>query len=201
MATNMNEHLIKMIENKGWMAIESLYFDNAMEVDINATRGFIAISKSIDCVITLDTIDSVDMMKLQTTLVRFAKGNLSHGTSIVLADLAGLQRYNIATYAKSTMFNGRKEIVFPQVIPDAKIKGTYDTDIDDLYKNSGFGGTLTLNNGDAMRTLEVFDPTKVDECDQSWFDVDYLKDIWFKNKLDFNEKIAEYLDLPLSDII
>lgn len=201
MVTNMKEHLIKMIENKGWLAIDSLYFDNAMEVDINSTRGYIAISKTINCVITIDTIDSLDMMKLQNTLVKFADTNLGHGTSIILGDLEGLQRYNIATYAKSSMFSGKKEITFPQIIPNATNKNTVYEDIGNIYATSGFGGTLKLNDKSEIRVLEILDPAVVSKEDRSWFDVDYLREVWFKNKLDFNEKIAEYLDLPLSDII
>lgn len=196
--TNMNEHLEQMITTKGWLAIDSLYFDNGMVINIAATRGYIAIAKSINCLVTFSNVDILDAERTANSIVKFHHRNLSHGSTIVMGDLAGLQRYNVATYMKTSAVNGVEELNFPTTIPNVINLDTYDTELDSLVT-----GTLELVPGDKppINATPVFDPTKVREIDQAWYDMDYIKDTWFKNKKDFNKKVADYLGLLPTDII
>ena len=197
--SEFSNNFTSIVEAKGWLSIDSLYFDNALSVTIPLSRGYIAISKSMNCLLHFATIDIFNTDAIHNGIVVFNGTNLGHAQGIDMSDLESLQRFNLATYSKASM-NSRLDgvIEMPKIMPNPGPT----VDLEQYFKDMAevYIGTSSVADNTEIMAASVFSD-KIHPIDEAWFNLDYLRDVWFPNKRKFDEMLYAYLGLPAGDLV
>ena len=136
--------LQKVISEKGWLAISSLYFDNSSICDVMASGGHVAFCEATNSVYWFTILDSTD-----TSLVEHNYSIMSHrkiGQQIVLVqqDLDCLQHVQYAMYAHKRFFQNveGESLPYPTLPAEAELAALELDEETGLY--SGTDGVVEM---------------------------------------------------------
>lgn len=113
----------KQLNEKGWLAFTSLYFDNALIYNIFNSRGYIAYSKSNEVFVTYDCLDSTDSAKVESYYIAMDNNFTGMQQSLVFAGVESFQRFNMAQYSHYRFYNdGQDRTPYPKIPTQAEIE-------------------------------------------------------------------------------
>lgn len=116
----ISNRLIKTIEDKGWLALSNIYFDNAVALNITNSLGYVAYSANEGLVFWLSNQDTMDTSICENRYVYMNPSMTGHLVTLVAQDIECCQHFEYALYSKFN-FYWDDETVFPMpTIPDKK---------------------------------------------------------------------------------
>lgn len=137
----LSDNVLKIIKEKGWMALTDLYFDNAVQIEIFNSRGYIAINPNNGIVYSTGIIDITNTSKMEDQAIIMPEKKIYHQQTIYVTSLDHLQGYNIANYSHwSYCVDSDTVFPIPKIPTKAKILA-YTLDADDstgsIYGDDG----------------------------------------------------------------
>ena len=85
--SSISDRLIKVIDEKGWLALSSIYFDNAVALTMNTSGGRVAYSASEGLVFWLSNQDILDSANTENGLIHMDPSFMGHQTHLVVQDI------------------------------------------------------------------------------------------------------------------
>ena len=94
------DFITKQIQEKGWLALSNLYFDNSLTMNVFNTRGFIAYSPSQEMFFCLNCLDSTDSAQVEYTYALMdSKNYIGMQQNLTAAGQEHLQHFDMALYS------------------------------------------------------------------------------------------------------
>lgn len=219
----ISDKLIKVVKSKGWAAIASLYFDNALGVEVYNSRGYVTINPDEGLVYAKSIIDITDTTKMEGQVVIMPEKRTFNQQTIAVYDMECLQSFELAHYSHWDYITDENSIMPMPKVPTKDEIMAYTLSADDpigkLYDENGrYKQFRRFDNADTaeLRKPSVLTYTNLPKEDVtltpeyesviSLYDDDVKRaslvigwwQMFFKNQEKFMEAIkAEYGDTTL----
>ena len=106
----LHDYVRKVIEEKGWLALSSLCFDNAYIINVFNTSGYVAFSPSEKMYISYNALDTTDTEAIESQYCIIPMNETSCQMAITFADEECLQHFDMASYGHySFLYNENAE--------------------------------------------------------------------------------------------
>lgn len=124
------DYLVERVNTKGWLSLATIYFDNGFNIDVFASSGYIAYSKSKGCFFTVEALDSTDSSIIENRFVKMDGKYTGMQQNITVAGEEHLQHFDMALYAHQRYLSEAKEKLPVPDIPDQATVEGYQADPD-----------------------------------------------------------------------
>lgn len=153
----MLDMLIENVEKHGWMSISSLFFDNAYNVFIPTTCGYIAYSKEHECFVSLNSMDSTDTDIVENTYVTMDPGFIGQQQVLTIIGQEHLQHFNMAMYAQYRFWPYTdKELPYPTYPTEGELSALVKDEETGLYNGCD---VITTMANEKRSTLDLYKDT------------------------------------------
>lgn len=113
----VTEYLIERVNEKGWMSLSSLYFDNALVVNIFNSRGYIAYSPSKDMFYFTGAEDTSNTDCIERKYVALDNKYVGQSQMITVVGGEHLQHFDIHLFSHYRFINDDQEVYPTPVVP------------------------------------------------------------------------------------
>lgn len=152
--SSISDRLIKVIDEKGWLALSSIYFDNAVALTMNTSSGRVAYSKSEGLVFWISNQDILDSANTENGLIHMDPSFMGHQTHLVVQDIECTQHFTMALYAKMNFYwDGQDAFPVPKIPTKDEIMAMEKDEATGLYP-----GTDTIVGIKERYTGEISTP-------------------------------------------
>lgn len=156
---SMLDRLLTIVNDKGWLAISSIYFDNNLVIQIPNSWGAIAYSPSDDCFYTYNAIDQGYTEIIEAKLIVFDNHHIGQQQALTVAESQHMQHFDVAQYTHYRSYDNNKNI-YPY--PDLPSPSDLDAYTKDEETGLYTGGSkeldvATMKNGEKKSVWPFFD--------------------------------------------
>lgn len=114
--TNLTKQLVKTVNEKGWLAISSVCFDNSVVVNIMNSGGYVAFSESENLMFWQSNQDTADSNNILNGFVHQDPTSYGMITTFVAEDLDCLQHFDYAAYGRFDFYwMGQDQVPIPKI--------------------------------------------------------------------------------------
>lgn len=154
------DFLKSQINEKGWLAISSLYFDNGYVLNVFNTRGYVAYSDAMECFFSYNALDSTDSESVENkySILRYEHFGMTQVITAVGYD--HLQHIDLAQYSHYNFYNdAQEETPYPKIPTKDEITALTPDPETGLYPGTD---TITKMSGEPTSAIpmynDFFDP-------------------------------------------
>lgn len=157
----VSEFALERINEKGWLSLASLYFDNALVINIFNTRGYVAYSPSKDMYFFLGVEDSTNTDCIERKFV--ALNNKFVGQAQMISVIGGehMQHFDINLFSHRRFINDEQE-----VFPTPEVPTPDDVMGIELDPETGLvegKDEVTLMNDEKIACINLYPDNKYEE--------------------------------------
>lgn len=149
------DFLVKQLTEKGWLAISSVYFDNAYSINVFNTRGYVAYSKSAQTFFTAGCIDSTDSESVDNKFVVHDTRHFGLQQVITCVGEEHMQHFDIANYSQYRFTWDKQTVLpYPKVPTKAEILALTPNPETGLYPGLP---TVELMDGTEISVISLYE--------------------------------------------
>lgn len=176
---SMLDRLVNIVNNQGWLAISSLYFDNNMVIPISTTSGNIAYSEADDCFYTYKPVDQGYTEIIEGKMIVYDNHHLGPQWVLTCVGTEHMQHFDIAQFMHydDIMNEELEEYPYPTVPKKSEVEGMEKNEETGLYDGTDIA---TMKNREEISTIGFFD--KSIPIHYSGARVDYWKEFYENHK-------------------
>lgn len=191
--TPLSSFLIDTIKEKGWLAVSDIYFDNAINLSVYHSRGYVAIAPNDGLVFFYTNMDAANTFTIEDRIVVMDKGYSGQQQVITCQCLDCIQHVNFAMYSHYRFYADEQDVTPIPKIPTEK-------DMEKYVKNPETGlyegaDIAEMVSGKRVSVVSMYDK---DFPYNSAAVIDWWK-LFEKNRKKFNVVIRDYFGI--SDLI
>ena len=181
---SMLDRLITIVNDQGWLAISSLYFDNNMVIEICNSYGAIAYSQADDCFYTYNAVDQGYTEIIEGKLIVFDNSHIGQQQVLTCVGTEHMQHFDIAQFTHYGSYPDKTDkFPFPTV--------PAPTDLDQYTLNTETG----LYEGPKATIAHMKDNTDISvipffDKNTQWYESAARIEYWKK----FQENHQKFLD-------
>lgn len=181
---SMLDRLVNIVNEQGWLAISSLYFDNNMVIPVSTTSGNIAYSEADDCFYTYKPIDQGYTEIIEGKMIAYDKNHLGPQWALTCVGTEHMQHFDIAQYMHydDIMDERLDAYPYPEVPKQSDVESMTKDEETGLYAGTDIA---TMKNMEQISTIGFFDKSL--PIHYSGARVDYWKE--------FYENHQKFLDM------
>lgn len=194
------EFTIAQIKAKGWMAVANLYFDNACNLSVLHSRGYVAIDETTKLCLFYSIEDTYNTANIEKRYLVIEDDKLGQQQNIVFEDLECLQHTDFAQFAHYRNYVDSETTLPTPVIPTPETILSYVKNPDTgLYTTAGgepLDAALT-DDGKLQSVIHLYPETVegyAGKFPRSAVSIEWWQ-IFYKNQAKFKAKMAEVYGL------
>lgn len=157
---SMLDLLSKQLDEKGWLAMSSLYFDNGYVINVFNSRGYVARSNAMECFFAFSTMDSTDTDQVENTYVVMRRDHMGMQQTITVVGYDHLQHFDMAQYSHYAFYdNSQEKVPYPKIPTPAELEAMTPNPDTGLYDSADTVQTLSGKEISAISMYnDFFDP-------------------------------------------
>ena len=132
------DFLVERLNEKGWLSISTLYFDNSYCMNIYTSRGYVAFSPSRNLFFSYNCLDTTDSKVVENTYAILDRVNIGQQQNITVAGSDCLQHFDIAQYSHYDhyYYDEQEKTPYPDIPTKDTIMGFTLNPDTGLYENA-----------------------------------------------------------------
>lgn len=137
-----------------WLGFSNFYFDNALTIDVYASRGYVAYSPSKECFFCYTTLDSTNSALVEHVYNRIENRLIGTQQNICVIGDEHLQHFDLATYSHYCFYNDeQEETPWPKIPTKAELDAMTEDPVTGLFPGTD---TLTQMNQEEISSIELY---------------------------------------------
>lgn len=155
----LREYVRKVIEEKGWLAISSLCFDNAYIINIFNTSGYVAFSPSEQMYMSYNSLDTTDTEAIESQYCIIPMHETACQMAITFADEECLQHFDMASYGHyNFLYNDEADkAAFAKIPTKDEIMACVKDPDTGLYTGPGITVNATRLSGKDQSVIPMYE--------------------------------------------
>ena len=151
--------LLDLVEKQakayGWLSVSVMYFDNAYVLSVFNCKGNVAVSKDLELIFAINTLDSTDTENVEHSKVRMPYGYIGTQQNITVSRFEDLQHVDFALYSHNRFYNTEDPAYPIPRYPTPTVLDGYELNPETgLYKNCD---VMIMANNDEVPSVPIYD--------------------------------------------